>query len=74
MKLFKISGNSSILELRLEHPIHLEDAKYSIGLGGFYSDNFIPNIPKDYKNAYGFVVDEKDGKGKTFDIKKEIVV
>ena len=52
MKLFKITGNTSKLELRLEHPIHL-DGKYSIGLAGFYSDNFISNVPKDYKFVYG---------------------
>ena len=53
MKLFKITGNTSKLELRLEHPIYL-DGQYKIGLSGFYSDNFIPNIPKDYKYVYGF--------------------
>lgn len=68
MKLFKITGNTSKLELRLEHPIHL-DGQYSIGLVGFYSDNFISNVPKDYKNVYGF--SSVDGKiSEFYDINK----
>lgn len=59
MKLFKLSGNTSKLELRLEHPIHL-DGNYSIGLSGFYTDNFILNIPNNYKNVYGFSMIDKN--------------
>lgn len=50
MKLFKVTGYSSKFELRLEHPIHL-DGDYCIGLGGFYSDNFVTNINQDVPNC-----------------------
>ncbi|WP_205068507.1 hypothetical protein, partial [Vibrio cholerae] len=57
MKLFKLSGNTSKIELRLEHPIHL-DGNYSIGLSGFYSDNFVKNVP-DIPYAFKFNDDNK---------------
>lgn len=70
MKLFKVTGYSSKFELRLEHPIHL-DGKYSIGLSGFYSDNYINNIPNDYKNVFGFVIKDGDKQiDQYFDINK----
>lgn len=53
MKLFKISGNSSKLELRLEHPIHLE-GNYSLGLSGFYSDNYILNFTENAPYCISF--------------------
>lgn len=72
MKLFKLISNKSKLELRLEHPIHLDDdTKYSIGLSGFYSDNFISNIPNDYKNVYGFTIKDNEKQiDQYFDINK----
>src|SRR5436190_3319310 len=54
MKLFKITGNNSKLILKLTNPIHLDDGDYSIGLSGFYSDNFIKNIPNDLDACFGF--------------------
>lgn len=61
MKLFKLSGNSSKLELNLEHPIHLDNDKiYYLGLNGFYSDNFIFNFPNtDSKCIRIFYTDNK---------------
>lgn len=52
MKLFKITGNTSKIKLRLEHPIYLE-GKYSIGLSGFYSDNFVFNLKEDAPYCIG---------------------
>lgn len=45
MKLFKLTSTTSKLEINLEHPINLKsDKNYSLGLNGFYSDNFICNF------------------------------
>ena len=57
MKLFKLTGNSSTLKLSLEHPIQL-NGNYSIGLSGFYSDNFVLNFPIDVPYCYGFSDDK----------------
>src|SRR5436190_9498873 len=54
MKLFKITGNNSKLILKLTNPIYLDDGEYSIGLSGFYTDNFTKNIPNNLKKCFGF--------------------
>lgn len=48
MTMFKISGPANKkLELRLEHPLHLDSKKnYSIGLVGLYGKHYVQNIPE----------------------------
>lgn len=48
MPIFKICGPTSVLTLRLEHPIHLEEnVDYGLALIGFYTDNHIRNLFQD---------------------------
>lgn len=55
MKLFKLVGQESVMNLHLNNPIHLdEDAEYKLALTGFYSDNFIANLKEDSK-VYFFI-------------------
>lgn len=45
MTIFKLSGNTSKLNIILEHPLHLdEDVQYKIALIGFYSENNFYNL------------------------------
>lgn len=45
MPIIKIVGTDSVLQLQLEHPIHLDDdTNYKIALVGFFSDNNVNNL------------------------------
>ncbi len=52
MKIFKLVGKGSIMNLHLDVPIHL-DGEYRLALTGFYSDNNIANLRTD-SNIYFF--------------------
>ena len=43
MKIFKLRGKESVMNLHLDVPIHL-DGEYKLALTGFYSDNNIANL------------------------------
>lgn len=46
MPLLKLTGTSSVLNLSLEHPIHIEEGEsYRMALIGFYCDNYMYNLP-----------------------------
>lgn len=48
MPIFKLSGNTSMLNIHLEHPIHLDEGvQYKVALVGFYSENNIYNLSRD---------------------------
>lgn len=58
--LLKLSGDSSVLRLSLEHPIHLDPKhQYCLALLGFYSENNICNLRS---NDYVYFWDTKDNK------------
>lgn len=62
MKIFKLVGKESVLNLHLENPIHLdENTEYKLALTGFYSDNNIPNLRENafVYLCYGANVDGK---------------
>lgn len=45
---FRLSGKTSLLKLKLEHPMHLDDdVRYYLALTGFYCDNYFYNITEE---------------------------
>lgn len=69
MKIFKLTGNESVMSLNLEHPIHLQ-GEYKLALTGFYSDNNIANLKQDSKIYFHYPQTNKQIKIFTLTLKR----